>query len=109
MSASDRPARAAATSGGDQISSVEANHWWRNTAPAGALLNRLMLLFIVAPVVLVLKSLYTLSFLVFVLMIPYGLFVRRLAVRAVRRHLQKHPEERERFEQMGIISAESQP
>ena len=88
----------------DQISSLEANYWWRETRPSGALLNKLMVLFIVVPIVLVLKSFYALSFAVFALMVPYGLFVRHLAVRAVRQHLQTHPEEREHFEQAGIIS-----
>jgi hypothetical protein len=96
MSASDRYTH--------QISPLEASHWWRETSPAGALLNKLMLLFIFVPVVLVLKSFYTLSFVVFALMVPYGLFVRHLAVRAVREHLEKHPEEFDQFEQAGIIS-----
>jgi hypothetical protein len=87
-----------------QISAGEANQWWRESTPAGALLNKLLLLFIFVPIALVLKNLYTLSFVVFALMIPYGLFVRRLAVRAVRQHLEKHPEEQDRFEQAGIIS-----
>ena|SRR6185436_12061690 len=100
MSASDLPHGVA---NNDKISPFEANQWWRETVPAGALLNKLMVLFIVAPIALVLKSFYALSFVVFALMVPYGLFVRRLAVRAVRHHLQKHPEEREQFEQAGII------
>jgi hypothetical protein len=87
-----------------EISSVEANYWWRETAPLGALLNKLMFLFIVAPIGLVLKQFYTMSFVVFAFMVPYGLFVRQLAVRAVRQHLESHPEERDQFEQAGIIS-----
>jgi len=87
-----------------QISSIEANSWWRQTTPAGALLNKLMVVFIVLPIALVLKKFYALSFGVFALMIPYGLFVRHLAVRAVRQHLQTHPEEREHFEQLGMFS-----
>src|SRR5215510_1405579 len=87
-----------------QISSVEANYWWRETTPAGALLNKLMVLFIVVPIALVWKKFYALSFGVFVLMIPYGFFMRYLAVRAVRQRLQAHPEEREHFEGLGIIS-----
>lgn len=87
------------------ISSVEANYWWRETSPAGALLNKLMFLFIVVPITLVLKSFYGLSFAAFALMVPYGLFVRHLAVRAVRQHLENHPEERGEFEQAGIISS----
>jgi hypothetical protein len=87
-----------------RISSFEASDWWRRTNPTGALLNKLMLLFIVVPIALVVKKLYALSFLVFALMIPYGLFLRHLAVRAARRHLQTHPEDREQFEQVGIIS-----
>ena len=87
-----------------EVSPAEANYWWRQTTPVGALLNKLMLLFVVVPVALVLKSFYGLSFGVFAFMVPYGLFVRHLAVRAVRRHLLEHPEEREQFEEAGIIS-----
>jgi hypothetical protein len=87
-----------------EISPVEANYWWRETTPTGALLNKLMLLFIVVPIGLVLKSLYTLSLVVFALMVPYGFFLRHLAVRAVRHHLENHPEERDQFEEAGIIS-----
>ena len=87
-----------------EISPVEANFWWRETAPLGALLNKLMFLFIVIPIGLVLKRFYVLSFAVFALMVPYGLFVRHLAVRAVMEHLGNHPEEVGQFEQAGIIS-----
>ena len=86
------------------VSSVEANYWWRETTPAGAVLNKLLILFIFIPIALVLKGFYVLSFIVFSLMVPYGLFVRHVAVQAVRRHLENHPEEREAFEQAGIIS-----
>jgi hypothetical protein len=86
------------------ISPVEANHWWRESSPAGALLNKLMLLFIAVPIALVLLRLYGLSFFVFAFMVPYGLFLRHLAVRAVRKHLQEHPDEQQQFEQAGIIS-----
>src|ERR1051326_6494575 len=88
----------------DQISPVEANYWWRETTPAGALLNKLMFLFIVVPIALVLKSFYALSFAVFAFMVPYGLLLRHLAVRAVVQHLEEHPEERQNFEEAGIIS-----
>ena len=87
-----------------EVSAPEANYWWRKTTPAGALLNKLMLLFIFVPIALVFKSFYGLSFVVFAFMVPYGLFVRYLAVRAVRQRLEEHPEEREEFEQAGIIS-----
>ena len=87
-----------------KISASEANYWWRKNDPAGALLNNLMLLFIVVPIALVLKQFYALSFVVFVFMAPCGFFVRYLAVRAVRHYLENHPEEREEFEQSGIIS-----
>jgi hypothetical protein len=100
MSESDLPTAPA----DENISRIEANYWWRQTTPAGALLNKLMVLFIIVPVVLVFKSFYTLSFVVFALMVPYGLWMRHLAVRAVRQHLQKHPEDRAQFEEMGIIS-----
>jgi hypothetical protein len=87
-----------------EVSPVEANYWWRETTPLGALLNKLIFLFIVAPIGLVMKQFYAVSFVVFAFMVPYGLFVRQLAVRAVRKHLECHPEEREQFEQDGIIS-----
>jgi hypothetical protein len=87
-----------------EISPVEANYWWRRTYPAGALLNKLMFLFIVVPIALVLKNFYGLSFVVFAFMVPYGLLVRHLAVRAVRHHLTEHPEKIEEFQQAGIIS-----
>ena len=87
-----------------EVSAAEANYWWRQKTPVGALLNKLMLLFILVPIVLVFKSFYGLSFMVFAFMVPYGLFVRYLAVRAVRQHLEEHPEQREEFEQAGIIS-----
>ena len=88
------------------VSSAEANYWWRKNDPAGALLNNLMLLFIAIPIALVLKSFYAFSFAVFAFIVPYGLLVRRLAVRAVRQHLQNHPDEREKFEEAGIISSQ---
>jgi hypothetical protein len=83
----------------------EANYWWRTNDSYGALLNKLMLLFIVGPIALVAKEFYTLSFIVFAFMVPYGFFVRYLAVRAVLRHLANHPEARESFEHEGIISS----
>jgi hypothetical protein len=87
-----------------KISPAEANYWWRKNDRAGALLNNLMLLFIVVPIALVVREFYALSFVVFAFMVPYGLFVRFLAVRAVRQHLAEHPEERQEFEESGIIS-----
>jgi hypothetical protein len=89
----------------EHISAIEANYWWRQSTPEGALLNKLIVLFIVVPVVLVFKAFYALSFVVFALMVPYGFFVRHLAVRAVRQHLSEHPEDREDFQQAGIISS----
>jgi hypothetical protein len=90
--------------GADRINPVEASYWWRQSSPAGAVLSKLMVLFIVVPVALVLKSFYILSFALFALMVPYGFFVRRLAVRAARQYVDEHPEERENFEKAGIIS-----
>ena len=87
-----------------EISPSEANYWWRRNSPAGATLNNLMFLFIVVPVGLVIEKLYLLSFLVFAFMVPYGLFVRHLSVRAVKQHLLEHPETRDEFERNGIIS-----
>jgi hypothetical protein len=88
----------------DGISPAEANYWWRQSSPAGALLNKLMILFVFVPIVLVMKNFYTVSLIVFAMMVPYGLLVRHLAVRAVREHLQKHPESRQDFEDGRIIS-----
>jgi hypothetical protein len=87
-----------------RIDPREANYWWRKNDRGGALLNGLMLLFIAVPIALVVKKFYALSFVVFAFMVPYGLFLRFLAVRAVRQHLDEHPEEREEFEESGIIS-----
>ena len=89
------------------VSSAEANDWWRKNDLAGALLNNLMLLFIAVPIVLVLKSFYASSIVVFAFIVPYGFFLRRLAVRAVEQYLQNHPEEFEKFEEAGIISSRS--
>jgi hypothetical protein len=86
------------------VSPAEANYWWRKNDPVGALLNNLMFLFVIGPIVLVLKSFYALSFALFALMVPYGLFLRWLATRAVRRHLESHPEESDKFEETRIIS-----
>jgi len=87
------------------VRSGEANYWWRKNDPTGALLNNLMLLFVAVPVALVLKSFYASSLAVFALIVPYGLLVRRLAVRAVEHYLNSHPEECEKFEEAGIISS----
>lgn len=89
---------------GFEVSSAEANFWWRKNVPAGALLNNLMFLFVVAPIALVIKHFYALSFVVFALMVPYGFLVRRLAVRAVRNHIAAHPESIDEFQQDGVIS-----
>ena len=86
-----------------EISPIEATYWWRKNEAAGALLNNLMFAFIVVPVILVFKSFYVLSFVVFSLMVPYGLLVRRLAVLAVRAHLANHPERVLEFRDAGII------
>ena len=87
-----------------KIDPLEAHYWWRKNEPAGALLYNLMVLFIVVPIVLVMRKFYVLSFIVFSFMVPYGLFLRHLAVRAVQRSLELHPEKSEEFQQEGIIS-----
>jgi hypothetical protein len=87
-----------------EISSVEANRWWQTHSVAGVLLNRLMLLFIFGPIALVFLNRYTLSLIVFSFMVPYGLLVRQLAVRAVARYLTAHSEAIEEFAASGIIS-----
>jgi hypothetical protein len=92
-----------------QISSVEANYWWRKNAPVGALLNNLMLLFIVVPIALVFKALYLWGLLLFSLMIPYGFLVRHLSVWAVRNHLASNPDAVDDFCDAGIIFRASEP
>jgi hypothetical protein len=87
------------------VSAAEANYWWRKNDPAGALLNNLMLLFIAVPIALVVKHLYAYSFAVFAFILPYGFFLRHLAVRAVEQYLRNHPDEFENFEEAGIISS----
>jgi hypothetical protein len=87
-----------------KIDPFEAHYWWRKNEPAGAILNQLMVLFIVVPIGLVMKKFYVVSFVVFSFMVPYGLFLRYLAVRAVRRCLELHPEKSEEFQQEGIVS-----
>jgi hypothetical protein len=87
-----------------EIQTIEASYWWRKNIPAGALLNNLMFLFIVVPIGLVIQQWYVLSFVVFSFIVPYGFFLRHLAVKAVRRHLSAHPEAIDEFEREGIIS-----
>ena len=87
------------------VSSAEANYWWRKNDPAGALLNNLMLLFIAIPIALVVNHFYAFSLVVFAFIVPYGFFLRHLAVRAVEQYLETHPEEFEKFEEAGIISS----
>ena len=86
-----------------EVRPSEANRWWQKNTVSGVFLNRLMLLFIFVPIGLVFLNSFTLSFIVFAFMVPYGLFVRHLAVRAVRQYLTLHPEALEEFEQQGII------
>jgi hypothetical protein len=87
-----------------KIDPFEAHYWWRKNDAAGVILNKLMVLFIFVPIVLVMKRFYVISFVVFSFMVPYGLLLRHLAVRAVRRSLELHPEKSEEFQQEGIIS-----
>src|SRR5262245_12518369 len=90
-----------------KIRSAQANYWWQKTEPAGALLNRLMILFIFVPIGLVFTNLYLWSFVVFSLMIPYGFLVRHLAVCAVRNHLSNNPGAVPDFRDAGIIRADA--
>ncbi len=89
---------------GFEVSSVEANRWWQKNTVPGVLLNRLMLLFIFVPIGLVFLNRYRLSLIVFAFMVPYGFFMRFLAVRAVRQFLASHPEEIEGFQREGIVA-----
>jgi hypothetical protein len=89
------------------VNSAEANRWWQKNTVLGVVLNRLMLLFIFGPISLVFMDFYKLSFVVFTLMVPYGLLVRQLAVLSVRNHLAEHPEAVSDFEDQGIIAVDS--
>ena len=90
---------------GFEVRSAEANRWWQQNSVFGVLLNRLMLLFIFTPIALVLYNRYTLSMIVFAFMIPYGFFLRFLAMRAVRAHIASNPDALDEFENQGIISS----
>jgi hypothetical protein len=81
----------------------EAAYWWRTTQVSGAILHRLMILFILVPMVLVYYRYYVSSFLVFALIVPYGLFLRYLSELSVTRIIRKNPETLEHFEQEGVI------
>ena len=87
-----------------KIDANEAGIWWRTNTVAGAVLYRLMLLFIVGPLILVSKGYYTTSLVVFSFMIPYGLLLKRLAKRAVINLIDSHPQTSEEFANSGIIS-----
>ncbi len=86
-----------------EINQIEAWYWWRTNVGVGAILYRLMLLFIVVPVWLVAKDHLLLSFVVFAGMIPYGLLLRRLAERSVSSFIRKHPQAIDQFEEAGVI------
>ena len=88
-----------------QINPIEANRWWQKNSVTGVLLNRLMLSFIFVPIGLVFMNQYVLSFVVFAFMVPYGLLVRHLAVRAVRAYVAAHPETLTGFQEEGIIDS----
>jgi len=88
-----------------QINPIEAGRWWQKNSVTGVLLNRLMLLFIFVPIGLVFLKHYTASFVVFAFMVPYGLLLRQLAVRAVRQFVTAHPETLPEFQEQGVISA----
>ena len=91
-----------------EVDANEASYWWRTNAVLGALLNRLMLLFIAVPLVLVWKGLYVTSFVIFSFMVPYGLFLRRMAMRTVVVLIEKHPETFAEFEAAGVVSRPDQ-
>lgn len=93
-----------------EISPVEANIWWRTHHLAGVVLNRLMLVLVLAPVALVLYGHTYLSLLAFATLVPYGFFLRYLAVRAVRKEILARPESAPEFEECGVlVSRETGP
>ena len=87
-----------------EIVRVEASHWWRTNVVAGAILHRLMLLFIAVPVVLVAKGYFVLSIFVFLGMVPYGLLLRCVAERSLASFIEAHPETLAEFEAEGIVT-----
>ena len=88
-----------------EVRPAEANRWWQQNSVIGVILNRLMILFIFAPIGLVFWNYLNLSMVVFGFMIPYGFGLRYLAVRAVRQYLQAHPDELESFVSAGIVNS----
>lgn len=89
------------------VRSAEANRWWQHNTLPGVVINRLMILFIFGPIALVFMNYYNLSAVVFMFMIPYGFFVRFLAVRAVRQYITANPEALADFKKEGIIDHRS--
>jgi uncharacterized membrane protein len=89
------------------ISSSEANTWWRTNDPAGAILNRLMLALVIAPALLAYNEYYKVAFVVFAFIVPYGLLVRYLAVNAVKRRIANDPESLSEFREAGIVRGNS--
>ena len=88
-----------------EIVRVEASHWWRTNVVAGAILDRLMWLFMVGAIYLVVaRGYFVVSFLVLLGMIPYGFFLRYLAQRSVCRFIEQHPETIDEFEANGIVA-----
>ena len=91
-----------------EVDANEASYWWRTNAVSGALLHRLILLFIAVPLVLLWKGYYVTSFAVFGFMVPFGLFLRYMAARAVVVLIEKHPETLAEFEEAGVVSLPDQ-
>ncbi len=88
---------------GFRVLRKEASYWWRTRTVPGAVLHRLMLLFIFVPLALVYYRYYIASFLVFGGIVPYGLLLEYVAERSVVRAIRKNPETLEEFADEGVV------
>jgi hypothetical protein len=86
------------------ISAAEANRWWQKNDPVGAILNRLMLVFVLGPMALAYKEYFLTSAVVFAFLVPYGFLMRYLAVVTVRHRIAKNPESLSEFMDAGVVN-----
>lgn len=88
---------------GFRVVRKEASYWWRTRTVPGAVLHRLMLLFIFVPLALVYYRYYVASFLVFAGIVPYGLLLEYAAEWSVSRAIRKNPETLDEFAADGVV------
>ena len=94
-------------SGPFEIDRTEASYWWRTNVITGVILHRLMWLFIAASASLVWLGYFVLGFIVLLGMIPYGFFLRYVAVRSFWTFIEEHPETIDEFVESRVIARQS--